>query len=204
MIAGVRETDMARLFVLMGKSASGKDTLYRCLFSDDGLKIKKVILYTTRPMRSGEQDGREYHFVDKQEFDRLYAAGLVIEYRRYNTVHGPWYYFTVADGQIDLAGGQDYLMIDTLEGYRQLTKYYGPDKVVPLYVEVEDGLRLSRALERERQQQQPKYAELCRRFLADAEDFSQEKLEAAGIVNRFQNNNFEQCFKELAAAIRGA
>ena len=41
--------------------------------------------------------------------------------------------------------------------------------MVPLYVEVDDGLRLSRALERERKQTEPKYAEMCRRFLADCE-----------------------------------
>lgn len=60
--------------------------------------------------------------------------------------------------------------------------------MVPLYVEVDDRLRLSRALERERKQTEPKYAEMCRRFLADCEDFTEEKIAEAGIVRRFSNN----------------
>ena len=71
------------------------------------------------------------------------------------------------------------------------------EQVIPIYVEVEDGLRLSRAVERERAQREPKYAELCRRFLADEADFSEEKLSEAGIVKRFQNDDLERCLQEI-------
>ena len=50
---------------------------------------------------------------------------------------------------------------------------------------------------RERQQSEPKYSEMCRRFLADQEDFSEENLENAGIMKRFQNNNMEECIQEI-------
>ena len=93
----------------------------------------------------------------------------------YSTVQGPWYYFTADDGQIDLVK-HDYLGIGTLESYLKLKAYFGEQAMVPLYVEVDDGLRLSRALERERKQTEPKYAEMCRRFLADCEDFTEEKI----------------------------
>ena len=93
-----------------------------------------------------------------------------------HTVYGIWKYFTADDGQICLAES-DYLMIGTLEAYEQIRNYFGTDKVCPVYVEVDDGLRLQRALDRERAQDQPKYAEMCRRFLADEEDFSEENLE---------------------------
>ena len=161
------------------------------------------MLYTTRPIRSGEQDGREYYFVGEARLKELEAEGKVIEHRVYQTVHGPWHYFTVDDGQIAPADAQDYLMIDTLEGYLQLREYFGAAYVVPLYVEVEDGLRLSRALERERGQQQPKYAELCRRFLADEEDFAPGKLEEAGVFARYSNEDWEECIAKLAAVIKG-
>ena len=75
--------------------------------------------------------------------------------------------------------------------------YFGKDRLVPVYIEVEDGERLSRALMRERQQSEPKYSEMCRRFLADQEDFSEENLENAGIIRRFQNNNMEECIQEI-------
>ena len=73
----------------------------------------------------------------------------------------------------------------------RLRQYYGTEQVVPLYIETEDGLRLAHALQRERKQPEPNYAELCRRYLADCEDFSEEKIEAAGIgiEERIPNND---------------
>ena len=194
---------MAKIYVLMGKSASGKDTLYRRLLDDKTLALQKIIPYTTRPIRSEEQQGREYFFVDEAELERLRAEGRVIEHREYRTIYGVWHYFTADDGQIKAEEKKAYLMIDTLEGYRQLTSYFGADRTAPLYIEVEDGLRLARALERERAQENPRYAELCRRFLADCEDFSEEKLAEAGIRQRFCNRDLERCFEELSKEIRG-
>ena len=78
----------------------------------------------------------------------------------------------------------------------------GAEQVVPLYVETEDGLRLARALKRERAQKNPKYEEMCRRFLADAEDFSEEKLRELGIDRRFVNNQYDRVLNELCDVIR--
>lgn len=192
---------MSKIFILMGKSASGKDTLYQMLLADQTLQLKQVVPYTTRPIRSGETQGREYHFVKETELIKFQQANKVIEHRAYKTIHGLWHYFTADDGQINLSGNQHYLMIDTLAGYIQLVQYFGVAQVVPLYIEVEDGLRLFRALERERTQKEPKYAELCRRFLADSEDFSEENLAAAGIKKHFINAELTQCFQELANVI---
>lgn len=193
---------MAKIFVLIGKSASGKDTLYKKLLSEEEISLKRIILYTTRPIRSGEKQGREYYFVNEADMAEFERKGRMIEHRVYHTIYGPWHYFTVDDGQIDLNGQQPYLAIDTLEGYVQLVQYFGSERVVPLYIEVEDGLRLSRALKRERMQKQPKYAELCRRFLADLDDFSEEKLSAAGITKRFDNTQAAECMKELKEEIK--
>ena len=148
---------MGKIYYLMGKSASGKDHIYEHLIQETALDLKPFVLYTTRPIRSGEQDGREYFFVDEKRLSELREAGKIIEERMYSTVQGPWYYFTADDGQIDLAK-HDYLGIGTLESYLKLKAYFGEQAMVPLYVEVDDGLRLSRALERERKQTEPKYA----------------------------------------------
>ena len=119
----------------------------------------------------------------------------------YPTVLGPWYYFTADDGQIDVAK-HDYLGIGTLESYQKLKTYFGEQVMVPLYVEVDDGLRLSRALERERKQTEPKYAEMCRRFLADAQDFSEEKIRQAGIARRFSNMDGAGGYSEIEKYLR--
>lgn len=85
----------------------------------------------------------------------------------------------------------------------KMREYYGEEALCPIYIEVEDGERLARALNRERSQKTPRYEEMCRRFLADQEDFSEEKIAAAGIKKRFQNIDLEKCVEEIAQYIKG-
>lgn len=190
-----------KIFCLIGKSASGKDTIYQRLLRDPSLPLRSVIPYTTRPMRSGEAEGREYHFRREEDFRRALDAGKVIESRRYNTVYGPWTYYTEDDGQIDLAASS-YLLVGVLQSYLNISRYFGREAAVPLYVYVEDGERLQRALDRERAQAHPRYQELCRRFLADSEDFSEEKLREASITRRFENRDSAACTREIRGYIR--
>ena len=192
---------MSKLFCIMGKSASGKDTIFKHLIQDETLNLKTVVSYTTRPMREGEQDGVEYHFVTGKKLDELKKEGKVIECRDYHTIHGIWSYFTVDDGQIDFSGNQDSIIIGTLESYAQIRIFFGKENVVPIYVHVEDGERLTRALNREKQQDHPKYLELCRRFLADAEDFSDEKLKLCEVDRVYENVTMESCLKEICKDI---
>ncbi|SFO50833.1 MULTISPECIES: guanylate kinase [unclassified Pseudobutyrivibrio] len=179
---------MGSIYCIMGKSSSGKDTIFKLLLDKGDLDLKRIVSYTTRPIRSNEKPGDEYNFVSIEEKDKLVEAGKVIEIRKYDTVHGPWFYFTVDDGQIDLSKN-DYLIIGTVESFVKIRDYYGKDAVLPIYIEVDDGVRLSRALERERSQEHPKYEEMCRRFLADQQDFSQENLDAAQVSNVFKNDD---------------
>ena len=193
---------MSRIFYIMGKSASGKDHIYKALLSRRKLSLKPIVLYTTRPMRRGEENGREYFFSDEKHLEELRKAGRIIEERCYQTISGPWYYFTADEGQIDL-NKNDYLGIGTLESYSQMVRYYGRDVMVPIYIEVDDGIRLERALKRERKQRPPRYEEMCRRFLADQMDFSEEKIVRAGISRRFENNGtIRACIDDIAAFIR--
>jgi guanylate kinase len=148
-----------------------------------------------------EQEGVEYYFVDETRLDELKKQNKVIEHRTYNTIHGKWHYFTVDDGQIDL-NKSDYIMLGTLQSYGQIREYFGRDRVIPIYIEVEDGIRLMRALRREQIQKEPKYAELCRRFLADDEDFSQENIEAYEINKRYENIDIDICLKEIVDDIK--
>ena len=184
---------MNHIFYILGKSASGKDTLYRMLL--DALPLRPLILFTTRPMRAGEQEGREYFFVSPEQLASLRQSGLLVEERTYHTVQGDWTYATGSE-QIALTQSS-YLGIGTLESYLKIRSRFGEAHVLPLYVEAEDGERLLRAIERERRQEKPDYAELCRRFLADEADFSPEKLAEAGIQKRFRNGILAECFAEI-------
>ena len=185
---------MGKIYCVMGKS-SGKDTVYKKL-KEQYKEFRLIVPYTTRPIREGEKDGVEYYFVDPEQFRAMKEDGKVIESRSYNTKCGIWTYFTADDGQIDLSAA-DYLLIGTLVSYQALREYFGEEAIVPVYLEVEDGLRLARALERERRQEKPKYAEMCRRFLADEEDFSEENLIKSGITERFGNEDFTECLNKI-------
>ena len=187
---------MGKMVYLMGKSSTGKDTVYKQLLKNPFLQLKKIVPYTTRPIRAGETEGEEYFFTDERGFENLKAQGKVIEDRAYHTYHGLWRYFTVDDGNIDLENN-NYIIIGTLESYLKTREYFGKAKVLPILLEVDDGVRLQRALARERRQENPKYEELCRRYLADAEDFSEEKIKEADITLRFSNDNLEKCLSEI-------
>ena len=189
---------MAEIAFIMGKSASGKDKIYKALCEDEELSLNTITMYTTRPMRSGETDGVEYHFVDDAVADELKDAGKIIEMRCYDTVYGMWKYFTVDDGQVNLNSGDRYIVIGTLEAYNAFCRYYGNEHIMPIYIEVDDGIRLERALERERRQQAPDYEEMCRRFIADCHDFSEENIAECNINKRYSNNAaIEQCLSEI-------
>ena len=191
---------MGKIYCVMGKSSSGKDSIYSRIMQQGNPALLRIVPYTTRPRREGETDGREYVFTDEAHVQQLESAGKVIELRAYHTVYGIWKYFTVDDGRIDLSA-HSYLYIVTLEGYQKIQRYFGSSRVVPIYIEVEDGERLSRALNRERMQESPKYEELCRRFLADAKDFSEEKLNEAGITRRFVNQDLNETEEEIRRVI---
>ena len=188
----------------MGKSSAGKDTIYKIL--KEKMDVNTYVMYTTRPIRDGEIDGITYNFITSEEM-KEYINGekkqRLIEYRIYNTVHGPWTYATIDDSQFET--DKDMLMLGTLESYVKVKDNFekNPDvELLPIYVEVPDNIRLKRAIEREETQKQPKYAELCRRFIADTNDFSEGNLINAGIKRRFENINLDDCVEEILQYIR--
>ena len=187
-----------KIIYIMGKSSAGKDTIYKIL--KEKIDVKPYVLYTTRPIRTGEKEGVDYNYLTDEEMKRYFQDenSKVIESRTYNTVYGPWTYATILDNQF--SSEKDLLMTGTLESYNALLKYFQNKKdieIIPIYIEVDDGVRLERALKREREQSNPKYIELCRRFIADSQDFSEENINKSGIKKRFQNNKLDDCVNEI-------
>ena len=167
---------MSKIFYFMGKSAAGKDTIFQKmqkLLTD----LRTVVIYTTRPIREGEEDGVAYHFVTEERMRELEREGKIIELRAYNTVHGIWYYFTADDGQF--SGNESCVAIGTLESFEKMQNYFGKENVIPIYIQVDDGVRLERAL-----------------------DFSEENLERLGIVQRFENLDMGKCTNEIMLYIQ--
>ena len=185
------------IFYIMGKSASGKDSLYKKIITSD-LNLNRIAIYTTRPKRDGEEEGVEYYFVDKNFLDS--NKSKIIEKRVYHTVFGDWYYATIDDGSI--SDNKNYIVIGTLESYNNIKKYYGKDKVFPIYIEADEDIRRERAIHREKMQKIPKYDEMERRLKADEIDFSEEKLKEADIKKRYNVNNLEKCYNEVIKDIK--
>lgn len=189
---------MKKIFVIIGKSSTGKDTIFRELLkAKDRLNIEPYVPYTTRPMRSSEKNGVDYFFVSDFDFCNLIKDNKMLEHRIYKTVHGIWRYGTVYDKQFDTE--KNIIIVLTLEGYVSLlsSNIIQKNNIIPIYIEVEDGVRLTRALEREKKQSNPKYEEMCRRFLADSNDFSEENIQNANITTRFENYDFSKCLNEI-------
>lgn len=196
---------MSNLIYIMGKSSAGKDTIYQKV--KEKIDTNLYIPYTTRPMREGETQGREYNFITREEFNILEKEQKVMENRNYNVINKNgerdiWTYATIADKQWEKEG--DFLSIGTLESYTSILKYLRshPEKslrMVPVYIQISEEERKRRAIAREKTQIKPNFEEMERRLRADNIDFSSEKLRDAGIsqFETFENYDLEKCVNKI-------
>lgn len=164
---------MGKIFCIVGKSGSGKDTFYKAVLQRYAGRLIPIIPCTTRPMREGEVNGENYFFMSDAQLHELESRGQIIEKREYHTVQGLWTYFTRRFSPMD---GLEYIVITTLEGASSFIRTFGRETVQVVYLTLPDGQRLRRCLDREDRQSKPDYAEMCRRYLADEGDFAPEKL----------------------------
>lgn len=179
---------------MIGKSGSGKDTIYKEILKEADKHLVPLIPYTTRPRRADEIEGLNYHFVTEEQLAFFQQQGRVMECRQYHTVQGIWSYFTL---QFDLEKDSDYILITTLEGVDNIVRQYGAEIVHVVYLYIDDKERLLRCIQRESQQSGPNYAEVCRRFLADQQDFSEEKLKRCVHVHSVNTNQpLSQCIQQ--------
>lgn len=162
--------------------------------------LSRIIPYTTRPIRDGETQDKDYHFCNEEDVKRLSAQGRIIELREYNTVYGVWKYFTVNDDNIDLQR-KSYLTVGTLESYTKIRDYFGSDKVLPIYVEVEDGDRLIRAIHWEKGKRCLNMRR-CAAVFWQTHQISEEKSCEAGITRRFINDDMDTVLAEISEYIR--
>ena len=152
-----------KVVALFGESGSGKDTIQNAIVSACA-NMNKIISCTTRPKRDYEIDGKDYFFLDNFQFAQKVLDGSMLEATSFRA----WMYGTPLDsldkdkiniGVFNIAGIECLMEDPRLE-------------IVPIYVEVSPKNRLMRALTRE---ENPDCHEICRRFLADVQDFA--KLE---------------------------
>lgn len=180
-----------KLIALCGKSAVGKDTILNEVIGDEDKNefFHKIVSVTTRPKRKTEVDGVDYYFVDDSDIPNL----RLLELEHFNG----WAYGTM---QAELEEDRINLGIFTPRGIAQLAAT-GLVELTVVIVESDADIRLSRSLLRSFGEQ---VLEMCRRNVADAEDFSPKVLnkmrEEYPKVVTIKNNNSDD-FKNAVTLI---
>ena len=163
---------MKSIVCLLGKSASGKDFIMNKLVKEYG--FKRVISHTTRPIRNGETNGKEYYFISLDKFLNMSLKDNFIECREYNTQQGLWYY-GLSKHEIDLTDDNKYVVILDFNGLKTLEEYLKlvgmEDKLTSVYIEAKAQVRLQRSLNREGEMTDEQVMEVIRRLEADEKDF---------------------------------
>ena len=188
------EMNCGNVLILCGKSGSGKDSILKRLVAE--YEYAPIVSYTTRPMRDGEVDGREYNFVTNEDFWEMIKNDELIEYRKYNTLVGgepaTWYYGLRKQ---DLMPDESYVVVLDMDGARSFIEYYGEDNCFPCYIEASEDIRKSRARIRGSFDE----TEWDRRVAADNSDFSKAIVDASVRAAVRNDGELEDCVKEVHA-----
>lgn len=135
------------LLILIGKSGSGKDAVMRELIAS--YDFERIVSTTTRPMRVGEQEGRDYHYIGKEQFIEGINRGDFLEYRSYDTVFNvvldTWYY---GSPKMQLDPSRNSVAIIDVQGAQDFISYYGKENCRIAELVVPNALREQRARER--------------------------------------------------------
>lgn len=187
---------MGKIFVLCGKSSSGKDTIYKIV--KEKMSLIPVVSHTSRPMRPCETEGVEYYFVSKEDFLEMESKSEFVETRVYNTLlngeKDTWYY-GVSKQAINLDKG-NHIVITDLNGLADLCKEY-KNNVIAIYIEVNDEERERRARIRGGFSEE----EWKRRLEDDNKAFNERAISSV-VEYTVQNNNLEDSVVRVVDIIK--
>ena len=184
---------MKNLIIIMGKSGSGKDTIYKEILKKDK-SLHPIVLYTTRDIRPGEKNGVDYHFVSEKEYKEIKSRR---EFSA-NLYYGKWYYGIKKD-----VGTEDnYIVVATPAEVLQLKEAYKNDPVnIYLFlIKCDEEMRIIKLFEREDKKIIPDYHEIVRRLKTDRFDFSDNNDDMTELEKDIQiiYNNYEMTPEEIA------
>ncbi|MGL5822320.1 MAG: guanylate kinase [Sarcina sp.] len=179
------------IYVLVGKSSSGKDTLMRAVMAQNK-RLENPVSYTSRPIRQNEVNGVDYNFLTKEQFLAKLENGELLEYREYKTIYDEeeviWYY-GLPFSAFEL--GKDYIVVIDFEGAKKLIA--NRDDVKIIYIDASDEVRFTRSLIRENiiDSEDKRVAEIKRRMDVDNNEFVREELEKFSSIIIQNNKNTE-------------
>jgi guanylate kinase len=179
------------LFIVCAPSGAGKTSLVAELLKREA-SMRLSVSYTTRAPREGEKDGREYHFVDKSEFERMIAAGDFLEHAN---VHGNFYGTSRRWIERGLEGDHDVLLEIDWQGAAQVRKLF--PELTGIFILPPSLVELRRRLQ-SRGKDSP---ETIERRLAGAREEISHVLEFEYII---VNDRFEQALEDMLAVVHAA
>jgi len=156
------------LYLILGKTNSGKTTILNKLLQDKEFtsKVHEVKSHTTRPIRPNEVNGREYIFDTVEQFTKYFREGRLLEYSKFDTVHGTWFYYTLKDDLID----DDMIKIIEPIGFAQIKQ--SVKDITSFYIDSDYEVRWQRGIARGDDEK-----ERTRRFEADEDSFKYVKTD---------------------------
>lgn len=180
------------IYILCGKSASGKDTVKNELLDSKkyGDQFQRVHTCTTRPRRDGEIDGRDYIFLSDDKFMELVEAKEIFESRVYETcVNGRKALWKYGSMKLDKKRVQDYDYICILDpnGVRSYINEYGKENITVIVLECDGIIRELRA--RKRGSFDAK--EWCRRYQSDEEAFKNLDFDCHNVIYIDSSGDYE-------------
>lgn len=178
------------MIILLGKTASGKDTVLNKLVKQG---YKKIVRTTTRPARKGEIDGVDYNFIAEEEFKQLINTRYFAEWKKYDTVEGVWYYGSPLD-EISRADNKSVVIL-TPDGYRDIKDEL--DEHVAIYVYANNKTIRNRLSKRG-----DKKEEADRRVKWDNEDFKGAEFLADRIFYNNEGKDIEDLVNEICKYLK--
>jgi guanylate kinase len=179
------------LFVVVAPSGAGKTSLVNELLRRDG-RIRLSVSHTTRAPREGEAQGREYHFVERNAFERMIASGDFLEHAN---VYGNYYGTSRRWIESELAGDNDVLLEIDWQGARQVRKLF--PGMIGIFILPPSLAELSRRLEA-RGKDAP---ESIATRMASARNEASHVLEFEYII---VNEEFDSAVSDLQAIVRAS
>lgn len=179
------------IIVLLGKTASGKDTVCNELLKHG---FSKLVTYTSRPMRPSESRDKTYHFISKEEFEVLISKGFFAEYTSYNTSDGVWYYGSAID---DYKSNSDQIIILNPSGYEQILNSINKEQIISFYIY--SNLKTIKQRLKKRGDKKEEYE---RRIEADLADFKGLENKVDHIVYNNDRNTIDEVVDKILSYLK--
>ena len=187
-----------KLILLIGCMASGKDTILKEMINEG--YAEPVISHTSRPMRKGEKDGIEYHFVSAEEMLKMKENNEFIEFKSYKAANNEKWYYGVNKNSLEKGLSKNYILIVDISGMRQIKEYFKDDKnmeITTIFLDVDKETRRKRAISRDDMTLE-KVKEIERRLEADDKEVYPFKEECDLILQNTNEEDFNYSCMKLA------